>query len=47
MKSAPQLRIRGGFSHGDAILFDGLDLVLESGQWTGLLGAAGGGKIFD
>ena len=44
MKSAPQLRIRGGFSHGDAILFDGLDLVLESGQWTCLLGPSGGGK---
>ena len=44
MKSAPQLRIRGGFSHGDAILFDGLDLVLESGQWTCLLGPSGVGK---
>ena len=40
----PQLRIRGGFRHGDAILFDGLDLVLEAGQWTCLLGPSGVGK---
>jgi putative hydroxymethylpyrimidine transport system ATP-binding protein len=44
MKSAPQLRIRGGFSHGDAILFEGLDLVLEAGHWTCLLGPSGVGK---
>ena len=44
MKTAPQLRIRGGFSHGDAILFEGLDLVLEAGQWTCLLGPSGVGK---
>ena len=41
---APQLRIRGGFRHGDAILFEGLDLVLEAGQWTCLLGPSGVGK---
>ena len=40
----PQLRIRGGFRHGDAILFEGLDLVLEAGQWTCLLGPSGVGK---
>ena len=44
MKSAPQLRIRGEFSHGDAILFEGLDLVLEAGHWTCLLGPSGVGK---
>jgi putative hydroxymethylpyrimidine transport system ATP-binding protein len=44
MKFAPQLQIRGGFSHGDTILFDGLDLVLEAGQWTCLLGPSGVGK---
>ncbi len=37
----PQLRIRGGFRHGDVILFEGLDLVLEAGQWTCLLGPSG------
>ena len=41
---APRLRIRGGFRHGDAILFEGLDLVLEAGQWTCLLGPSGVGK---
>ena len=41
---APQLRICGGFKHGDAILFEGLDLVLEAGQWTCLLGPSGVGK---
>ena len=41
---APQLRIRGGFRHGDVILFEGLDLVLEAGQWTCLLGPSGVGK---
>ena len=41
---APQLRIRGGFRHGDAILFEDLDLVLEAGQWTCLLGPSGVGK---
>ncbi len=40
----PQLRIRGGFRHGDVILFEGLDLVLEAGQWTCLLGPSGVGK---
>ena len=44
MKSAPQLRIRGEFSHGDAILFEGLDLVLEAGHWTFLMGPSGVGK---
>ena len=44
MTSAPQLRIRGEFSHGDAILFEGLDLVLEAGHWTCLLGPSGVGK---
>ena len=38
---APRLRIRGGFRHGDAILFEDLDLVLEAGQWTCLLGPSG------
>ena len=41
---APHLRIRGGFRHGDAILFEDLDLVLEAGQWTCLLGPSGVGK---
>ena len=41
---APRLRIRGGFRHGDAILFEDLDLVLEAGQWTCLLGPSGVGK---
>ena len=41
---APQLRSCGGFRHGDAILFEDLDLVLEAGQWTCLLGPSGVGK---
>ena len=38
------MQIRGRFRHGDVILFDGLDLVLEGGQWTCLLGPSGVGK---
>ncbi|HIO33058.1 MAG TPA: ATP-binding cassette domain-containing protein, partial [Gammaproteobacteria bacterium] len=38
------MQIRGRFRHGDVILFDELDLVLEGGQWTCLLGPSGVGK---
>ena len=38
------IRIRGSFSHGEQPLFDELDLSLEGGQWTCLLGPSGVGK---
>ena len=38
------IRLRGRFSHGDQPLFDDLDLALEGGQWTCLLGPSGVGK---
>ena len=38
------IRIRGSFSHGKQLLFDELDLSLEGGQWTCLLGPSGVGK---
>ena len=38
------IRLRGRFRHGDQPLFDDLDLKLEGGQWTCLLGPSGVGK---
>ena len=38
------IRICGSFSHGEQLLFDELDLSLEGGQWTCLLGPSGVGK---
>ncbi len=43
--SPPGIAVRGArLTHGDRVLFDGLDLRLEAGQWTCLLGPSGVGK---
>ncbi|WP_424973445.1 ABC transporter ATP-binding protein [Dinoroseobacter sp. S124A] len=41
---APSIRITGDARSGADLLFRGLDLTLEAGRWTCLLGASGAGK---
>ncbi|MEM1077616.1 MAG: ABC transporter ATP-binding protein [Pseudomonadota bacterium] len=41
---APSIRITGDARSGAGLLFRGLDLTLEAGRWTCLLGASGAGK---
>lgn len=41
---APAIRITGDARSGAGLLFRGLDLTLEAGRWTCLLGASGAGK---
>ncbi|WP_424969335.1 ABC transporter ATP-binding protein [Dinoroseobacter sp. S76] len=41
---APAIRIKGDARSGAGLLFRGLDLTLEAGRWTCLLGASGAGK---
>ena len=44
-KSEPAVRVRGArFGFEGTLLFDGLDLALERGRWTCLLGPSGVGK---
>ena len=40
----PGLRIAGSAAHGGKPLFTGLDLSVEPGKWTCLLGVSGVGK---
>ncbi len=44
MTPPPGIRFAGRAAHGDAQLFTGLDLTLEPGGWTCLLGVSGVGK---
>ncbi len=44
MTPPPGIRFAGRAAHGDAPLFTGLDLTLEPGAWTCLLGVSGVGK---
>lgn len=41
---APALRLSGDFRHAGRPLFSGLDLPVEAGRWTCLLGPSGVGK---
>jgi putative hydroxymethylpyrimidine transport system ATP-binding protein len=41
---APAIRFAGSASHGAAPLFSRLDITLEAGRWTCLLGVSGVGK---
>ena len=44
MNDAPGITVRGRATHGDAVLFDSLELDLAAGRWTCLLGISGVGK---
>ncbi len=45
MSTAPSIKLAGiGFDYHNRPLFDNLDLFLEGGQWTCLLGESGVGK---
>ena len=44
MTAGPAIRFAGSASHGAAPLFSAMDLTLEAGRWTCLLGVSGVGK---
>ena len=42
--TAPGITLRGSYAHGDKVLFENLELRVEPGCWTCLLGPSGIGK---